>query len=279
MPTLSIDGSEFFYKEAGSGPAILLIHGTSINADTWGECFDVLAESHRVVAYDRRGHSRSRDVGATGDWDRHCADGIAVAEQLELGPATVVGWSAGGIVALKLALARPDLVTSLVLVEPGFDAPHNLTARFVREFMLGRLLVLLGREKQGYERFMRFVGFRRGATNSWLDPDFPEERREIGRANSGSWRAESAARRGQPTPDEVAAIQLPVTVVLGAQSDPWFHKMANAVPKAISHAEVVRIPGANHAFGFTAPRELAKTILDVAAHQEPAGTVGSASPG
>jgi pimeloyl-ACP methyl ester carboxylesterase len=279
MPTLPIDGSEFFYKEAGSGPPILLIHGTSINADTWGECFDVLAESHRVVAYDRRGHSRSRDAGATGDWDRHGSDAIAVAEQLELGPATIVGWSGGGIVALKLALARPDLVTSLVLVEPAFDAAHNLTARFAREFLLGRLLVLLGREKHGYERFMRFVGFRRGATNSWLDPDFPEERREIGRANSGAWRVEGAARRGQPTPDEVAAIQAPVTVVLGAQSDPWFHKMANAVPKAISHAKLVQIPNANHAFGFTAPRELAKTIRGVAEHQEPAGTAGAASTG
>lgn len=264
MPTLSIDGSELFFKEAGSGSPVLLIHGTSINADTWGECFDVLAETHRVLAYDRRGHTRSRDAGATGDWERHATDAIAVAEQLELGPATVVGWSGGGTVALKLALMRPELVSSLVLVEPVFDPTHNLTPRFVSGFLRSGLLARLGREKQGYEAFMRFCGYRRGATNTWLDPDFPEERREIGRANSGAWRAESAGRHGLPTPQEVAAIRAPTTVVLGEQSDPWFRKMALAVQKTIPRAKLVRVANANHAFGFTAPRELGAVIRDAA---------------
>jgi pimeloyl-ACP methyl ester carboxylesterase len=270
MAYLSDGGERLFYKEAGSGPPILLIHGTSIDADTWGPSFDALAADHRVVAYDRRGHSRTREAGAaaTGDWDLHARDAIAFLEQLELAPATVVGWSGGGVVALKLALARPDLLSALVLVEPAFDAPHNVTGTFLRAFLRSRVLYALGRERAGYERFIRFVCTRRGGINSWDDPDFPQDRREVGYANAGAHRAEMAARKGLPEMDRMSELRMPVTVVLGEQSDVWFHKMALAVPKAIPHAQLRRIPDANHAFGFTAPHALAEVIHEAARDSE-----------
>ena len=266
MPLLSSGSDQLFYKEAGSGPPVLLIHGTSIDADTWGESFDVLAADHRVVAYDRRGHTRTRDAGtaATGDWELHAGDAVAFLEQLDLAPATVVGWSGGGIVALKLVLARPDLVSSLVLVEPAFDVPHNMTGTFLRSFLRSRLLFALGRDRAAYERFIKLACTRRGGINSWEDPEFPAERREIGYANVGALRAEGASRKGQPEMSRMAEIRVPVTVILGEQSDLWFHKMALAVTKAIPHALLQRIPNANHAFGFTAPRELAAAIHEAA---------------
>ena len=59
MTTIIINCSKVFYREKGSGPPLLLIHGTGGNADIWGETFDALAANHRVIAYDRRGFSRS----------------------------------------------------------------------------------------------------------------------------------------------------------------------------------------------------------------------------
>jgi pimeloyl-ACP methyl ester carboxylesterase len=274
MPLLSNAGTQLFYKEAGSGPPILLIHGTSIDADTWGEAFDALAADHRVVAYDRRGHTRTREAGtpATGDWTLHTDDARAFIEQLDLAPATVVGWSGGGTVALRLAMERPDFVRNLVLVESVFDPTHNLTSKFVRTFLGCRLRFALRRDVAAYERFVRFVCTRRGEINTWDDPAFPEERRAVGRANLYAYRAESNAREHMPTAKDVGAIEMPTTVVLGEQSDKWFERMAVAVTKAIPQARLVRIPNANHAFGFTAPRELAEAIAE-AARADVDGTV------
>lgn len=280
MSTLTMDdGAELFYKEAGSGPPLLLIHGTGIDADTWGECFDDLAADHRVVAYVRRGSSRTRDNGVkpTADWARHAADAAAFLEQLELAPATVVGWSAGGLIATKLMASKPELVWSLVLVEPGYDAPHNLTAGYLRAFVSGGLLFALRRDRAAYDRFMRFACHREGGVNSWEDPDFPAERRERGRANAAMYKAEMAARRGLPTPDEVRRIDVPTTVIVGEQTNPWFKKMATAVAAAIPGAVTERIPNANHAFGFTAPHELAAAVRGAVARAKTSDRAGIVS--
>ena len=77
----------------------------------------VAADGRRALAVDLRGHGESSWPGAGYDFDTMAADLIALSEQLELGPADLVGHSMGGRVALVLAWQRPDLVRRLVLAE------------------------------------------------------------------------------------------------------------------------------------------------------------------
>ena len=74
--------------------------------------------SHRVIAYDRRGFARSSAAprGVLADQARDAAE---LLEALGASPATVVGWSAGGVIALDLAASYPERVASLVLAEPA----------------------------------------------------------------------------------------------------------------------------------------------------------------
>ena len=102
---------------SGNGaPAIVLLHGwTSTAALNWYRCFRPLAESHRVVALDHRGHGRgihSRRPFRLED----CADDVAaLIEHLELGPSIVVGYSMGGPVAQLLSRRHPGSVRGVVL--------------------------------------------------------------------------------------------------------------------------------------------------------------------
>jgi pimeloyl-ACP methyl ester carboxylesterase len=65
---VSVAGGELFYRAAGEGPPLLLIHGVGPDSRGWSPTFEKLAEDHRVVAYDRRGYgSSSPSPAAAGD--------------------------------------------------------------------------------------------------------------------------------------------------------------------------------------------------------------------
>ena len=119
---MDIDGHDTWVEERGSGEeTVVLLHGglsdSSLLLDTMG---DALAESRRVVAFDRRGHGRTADTAEPFHYDDMATETIAVLETVVGGPAHLVGWSDGGIVALLVALRRPDLVGKLVPIGANF---------------------------------------------------------------------------------------------------------------------------------------------------------------
>lgn len=101
----------------GEGEPVLLIHGWSLSHEVFDRQINVLANSgHRVLAMDMRGHGDS-DAPLHGyDIDRLAQDGVAVLRELAWSSASVVGWSLGGMVALRIGATRPDLVSRVVLV-------------------------------------------------------------------------------------------------------------------------------------------------------------------
>src|SRR4051794_29152416 len=71
------DGTEIFYKDWGSGQAIVFSHGWPLSADDWdGQMLFFLQHGYRVIAHDRRGHGRSTQTGDGHDMD-HYADDLA----------------------------------------------------------------------------------------------------------------------------------------------------------------------------------------------------------
>lgn len=99
----------------GEGADVVLLHGAlGWGARTFSEQY-ALADSYRLHVVDRRGYGGSADTGQVG-WPVDVPDLLALLERL--GGAHVLGHSYGGVVALLAAGQRPDLVRSLVVVEP-----------------------------------------------------------------------------------------------------------------------------------------------------------------
>ena len=91
------DGTEIYYKDWGSGPAITFSHGWPLNADAWdGQMLFLAQKGFRVVAHDRRGHGRSSQASSGNDMNGYADDLAAVIEALDLKDATLVGHSTGG---------------------------------------------------------------------------------------------------------------------------------------------------------------------------------------
>jgi pimeloyl-ACP methyl ester carboxylesterase len=119
-----------FYTDAGSGPAVVMIHGWTCDGSDWAWLSTAMAADYRVIVPDLRGHGRSAE--GEGYLPEHFAADLAdLMQHLGVSDAIVVGHSLGGIVASVLAVAHPSLVQRLVLVDPAYGADADVVGRMV----------------------------------------------------------------------------------------------------------------------------------------------------
>ncbi len=91
------DGAEIFYKDWGTGPAVIFSHGWPLNSDSWDEQLTFLAgQGYRAIAHDRRGHGRSSQTWDGNEMDTYADDLASLVEHLQLEKAVHVGHSTGG---------------------------------------------------------------------------------------------------------------------------------------------------------------------------------------
>ncbi|MBV8101717.1 MAG: alpha/beta hydrolase, partial [Verrucomicrobia bacterium] len=98
MSTLKLkDGTEIFYKDWGTGRALVFHHGWPLSSDDWdNQMLFFAGKGFRVIAHDRRGHGRSSQTGEGHDMDHYADDLAALTEHLNLKDAIHVGHSTGG---------------------------------------------------------------------------------------------------------------------------------------------------------------------------------------
>ena len=109
----------------------LLLHGLAGHQGEWDTLAAQLsADGHRVVTYDARGHGAATRTPATATREAHVQDAVALIEELDLAPVTLLGQSLGGHTAMLLAASHPQLVKELILIEAGPAGPTpDLPAR------------------------------------------------------------------------------------------------------------------------------------------------------
>jgi pimeloyl-ACP methyl ester carboxylesterase len=141
-----IDGVRIHYQEKGTGPALVLIHGYTSSTYSWKEIFEPLAQNFHVIAVDLKGFGFSGKPD--GDYTRR-AQAVLVAhllEHLHVEKAWLCGNSMGGEVALNVALANPERVAGLILIDSaGVEVPGRgtLTPGYLLIPWVGRLLIAL----------------------------------------------------------------------------------------------------------------------------------------
>jgi pimeloyl-ACP methyl ester carboxylesterase len=160
-----IDGVRIHYQEKGTGTPLILIHGYTSSTYSWKDVFEPLAKTFRVIAVDLKGFGFSGKPD--GDYTRR-AQAILVShllEHLNIQKAWLCGNSMGGEVALNVALANPDRVAGLILIDSGgvqVKGSGSLAPRYLLVPVVGRVLIVLalrsdklvreGLEKSFYDR-------------------------------------------------------------------------------------------------------------------------------
>ena len=255
---------DLYYTEAGAGVPILLIPPAGSTASTWGAAADRLAELGRLIAYDRRGYTRSggkppRSMAA------HTADAAALLEQLGAERAVVAGTSAGAGIALDLAIRRPDLVRAVIAHEfPWRMMRHRPTRSQVATFARIGSLTARRRHADAAETLLRSAYAYRDGGTAW--DAFPQEWRRVGRENARAALADLAnSIRNYPTAADLATTAVPAVCSYGERSPAFMRPLVTSLAAAIPTATTREIAGAGHAAAFDAPDAFVRLIAGAVA--------------
>lgn len=238
MPDIQLDGVRLYYEEHGSGSTILCIHGTSGSALTWRSAAAELSKLGRVVAYDRRGYTRSeRSEPYRTSVAEHGDDAAALLGAVHGSPAVVVGRSYGGAVALDLALRHPEHILALAVLEPlaqGLDPEADAYSDQLRRRVEGAAAQDASTVP---EVFLREVL----GDEQW--DGLPDALRESMAKDSMAILAEVRGPWLRISAEELGRIDVPVVVLAAETSPPVFRMLSERIASAIPRARLTLVDG------------------------------------
>ena len=240
-------------SDAGDRAPMVLIHGVCGHAGAWSAVATALASTMRPIAVDLRGHGASQ-WSATHDYatTTHAADVLGVLDALDLDRVSLVGSSWGALIALAVAVAQPDRVDRLVLVdiEPSFEQsetdvaprPHAFTSA-AEVFAFER-----GRNPNAPDRVLAAVAAASvrpgpGGLVPWFDPYFYDR-----------W-----PHRRDDWWDALATVLTPTLVVHAAQSFVR-REVTERMAQLLANGDHVEIGSSTHVVPVDAPAALVAVL-------------------
>ncbi|QRN80480.1 MAG: alpha/beta fold hydrolase [Nocardiopsis sp. BM-2018] len=277
MAMIDTGTTRLAYDEAGTGPAIVLVHAGVADRRMWDHQFAELAKDHRVVRYDWRGYGGSADHEGP---VRHHEDLLALMDALEIPEATLIGASYGGAYAVDAALAAPERVNALALVCPGMSG-HVWPEAFVRT---GRQIALAAVPHERLAAYqegnaepesadvaaMADAQARFMVLGPGRSPDeMPVEawdlsllmlremyaRRWSSPANHTQWPE-------RPAVDRLHEISVPALVVKGLSELPQVQDVADLYQAGIEGARLLELPDTGHLPSVERPGELTAALVE-----------------
>jgi pimeloyl-ACP methyl ester carboxylesterase len=256
---VEVNGTRLYYEASGrsDAPAVVLVHGFSLDTRMWAGQVGPLSDRYRVVCYDLRGFGRSA-IPEAGVLYQHHEDLRALLDRLEIERAAVVGLSLGGAVALDFALHHRQRLTSLVLADavvPGFDAPDLAD--------LSRQVWNAGRTN-GVE----------AAKAIWLASPFFEQANQRSNPRSAllemvadysgwGWTERDPGRWGESNmAARLAEIVAPTLIIVGEHDIEGMRNAADALAREIPNARKVVLPGLGHLPNMEDPAAFNSVILE-----------------
>jgi 3-oxoadipate enol-lactonase len=266
MPHAQVNGFRMYYEVHGEGLPVLFVHGgmggaRSLVRHPW-DSSDQAVAGFRVVFYDRRGFARSEAPEVGYDLPAFAADAGGLLDHLGIDRCAVLGTSAGGPIALEIALEEPERVIALVLANSSaalWNDDDNTT--FVRELL--DVLETEGAEA-AFERRPDYIRYSLeplwrwpdAGAHGWLQESVDEEG-ELARQAAAVPRQEQISRhaaelrtcRAYMDVDLVprlAEIRCPVLLVHGETDTVVPVGGSEALARHIPDAELVTIPNAGH---------------------------------
>ena len=251
-------GARLVYEVAGDGPVVVLIHGFGLDMRMWDPQVGPLAARFKVVRYDCRGFGGSGPLDPAVPYT-HAGDLVALLDHLDLGRAVLAGLSFGGRVALQAALAAPDRVCGLALLDAVLDGvpwdPES--ARALDEVA----------------RQVRARGVRAGR-EAWLaHPLFAaaRERPDLAAALAAMvagypgqhWLGQDPHRETRRPLDVLEGIAGPALVAVGERDVPGFREMSAVLARRIPGAAYHLLADAGHMVNMEQPAAINDLLISL----------------
>jgi pimeloyl-ACP methyl ester carboxylesterase len=206
------------YEWEHDGEAVVLLHGGLSKTSAWDYLMvPPLEDQFHVFAYDRAGHGFTGDQPGSLHFEFQTQEAIAYLEDVVKEPAHLIGYSDGGIIALMVAIKRPELVKSIVALGANYHYSAPL-----KDFLEARV----SEEDQ--------------AEYNLISPDAPHTLLEKTIRMNEIWKTEPDISLS-----EIASIQCPVLVMAG-DDDVIAHDHTISLYEALPLGQLAIIPGTSH---------------------------------
>jgi pimeloyl-ACP methyl ester carboxylesterase len=276
MRIIDLDGRRLATWDHGEGTPLLFIHGVGTSGALWQADLAALAADCRVIVYDRRGYGESSE--APRDWEAHREDAALLLDKLAADPAVVVGYSGGAMIALDLALHRPELVGELVLLDPAFSLKRCMTPGLARHLLGAKLLDRLGRPRRGAEDWMRYVASYPSGGSAF--DKAPTERRAALLDNADGIFADFNSGSGDHVPeDRLAGLEIPTTIVDCQLSPSFLRRSCKRLQELMPQARRVTLEDSGHHIAIDAREELVALLRDAVPKRDDVTRAHARSPG
>lgn len=262
MEKTKLNGVELEYEVKGSGEPVLLI-GTGPIADSFLplRSENALTEHYRLISYHQRGQAGSARSPAPVSFAEHAADAAALLAHLGVRRAHIAGHSTGGDIALQLALDHPDVVRSLVLLEPALMGVPSAAAFFEKA---GPALAAYG----AGDRERAMAGFLSVVCSlDWETCRTVIEEHVPGGVAQAMKDADTffggylpALNVWQFGPKEAAALSQPVLSVLGTKTERLFVEGRGLLHAWFPQAEDLTVEGVGHLLHIERPEPVARGV-------------------
>ena len=263
---VTVGGMRLHYLDWGGKdlPPILFLHGGALTAHTWDLVCLALRGEYRCIALDQRGHGDS-DWAEDADYSigAQLADTKGFADKIGLDKFILVGMSLGAINSLAFAIAHPERLTNLVIIDAGPEMRRPGSSR-IRDFVndsehlvsveaiIERALKFNPRRDPTILRRSLMHNLRQQADGSWK---WKYDRRRFQRLDQDSHRAERAALA-----DGLAQITCPTLVVRGGESDVFHEEDGIRLAQRLPDGKFVTVPRAGHTVQGDNPKDLVAEI-------------------
>ncbi len=241
-------------------PPMLFLHGGALNAHTWDLVCLALREEYHCLALDQRGHGDS-DWAHDDDYSigAQLADTKGFVDKLGLDKFTLVGMSLGAINSLAFAIAHPERLDALVIIDAGPEVRRPGTSR-IRDFVndvqdavsveaiIEKAIRFNPRRDPDILRRSLMFNLRQQEDGSWK---WKYDRRRFQRLDQETHRAERAALA-----DGLARIACPTLVVRGGESDVFHEEDGVRLAERLPDGKFVTVPNAGHTVQGDNPKDL-----------------------
>lgn len=258
----TVQGGDLYYELRGAGPPLTLLHTDGLDRRMWDDQFAAFADHYRVLRYDERGHGASARTTARRAPVRDLAD---LLRAVGVGPTALLGIDGGGATAIDLALARPDLVTALILVAPRLTGwqPPGWKLELILEKMAPIMPV--------WERAVRtgdptdlIAAFMDDPAVALTHAAARERVHAMLMGNAHLYLAPPASPlpTDPPASQRLDAIHAPTLILVGERDDPLYREVAETVAAGIAGARLVVVPDAPRLMNMERPEEFNRLVLD-----------------
>ncbi|MCA9023779.1 MAG: alpha/beta hydrolase [Planctomycetaceae bacterium] len=259
MPVLKVNGAELYYEEHGSGAeTIVFAHGLLWSGLMFEKQVAALKDRYRCITFDFRGQGQSEVTQDGYDMDTLCEDAAALIEGLNASPCHFLGLSMGGFIGMRLALRRPELLRSLILVETTADPePQENVGKYRLLNFISRWIGM-GLVAGKVEKIMFGQKFL-------TDPDRADERklwrqRAISNHKVGISRATNGVIDRQGVYDDLDKITTPTLILVGDQDLATVPAKSERMHARIAGSQLKIIPGAGHTSSVEEPEAVNAAI-------------------